>query len=178
MRQEKMRQNSKSTISKSIPFTRFDTILLCTCVCTLLQYKVFLLILRIGRLLRAGTIIWLPSVFILDILVFGIVLGFLAAPKYGIVKTKAAAVVSKAFATTLVMVVILTACASMLLMIETGMNFCLLSKLISGHELKWKIAFEVDWRSTKTLFLPQIPIYIALVLLQPILGFITSCLLR
>jgi hypothetical protein len=124
LQQEKMRQSSKSS-SKSIPFTRFDTILLCSCACTLLQFKVFLLVLRIGRLLQAGTVIWLPSVFILDILVFGIVLGFLTAPKCGIVKTKAAAVVSKAFATSFALVVVLAACASTLLMIETGMSFFL-----------------------------------------------------
>jgi hypothetical protein len=62
----------------------------------------------------------------LDILVFGIVLAFLTAAKCGIVKTKAAAVVSKAFATSFALVVVLAACASLLLMIETGMSFFLL----------------------------------------------------
>ena len=121
--QEDMRQRSKSSDS----FDSFDSIVLCTCACTLLQYKLFLLGLRIGRLYQLGTIMWLPSVFILDTLVFGIIFAFLCAPRRGLVKTRAAAIVSRTFATSILVLVVFSACASMVLMIETGMLLSIVS---------------------------------------------------
>lgn len=112
--QEEMRQRSR-------PSDSFDSIVLCTCACTLLQYKLFLLGLRIGRLYRLGTIMWLPSVLILDSLVFGTIFAFLWAPRRGMVNTRAAAIVSRTFATSILTLVVFAACASMVLMIETGM---------------------------------------------------------
>ena len=111
---------SSSTKSKFQTFNRFNAIILCTCACTLLQHKIFLLCIHFKRLLQLGTIIWLPSVFILDILVFAIIYAFLTAPYRWHLRTNAAAFMSKTFATLFAVFVIVVTCTSMVLLIETG----------------------------------------------------------
>jgi Sulfatase len=44
--------------------------------------------------------------------------------------------------------------------------------------LKWKLAFEVEWKSTKSLFTPQIPLFSMILILQPILGVLVSSTFR
>src|SRR5271154_3746867 len=87
---------SSTSIGNKTVFSRFEAILLSTCTCSLLEHKIFLLGLHIRRLLQPGTIVWLPSVFLLDILVFSIVLLFLTAPKQWRLRTRIAAFVSRA----------------------------------------------------------------------------------
>ena len=50
--------------------------------------------------------------------------------------------------------------------------------LIVGHELKWKLAFEVEWSSTQSLFTPQIPLFSFVLLMQPIFGVLSALILR
>src|SRR5437762_2129727 len=90
--------DSTDGVNNKFSFTRFEGILLGACACTLLEHKIFLLGLHIRRLLQLGTIIWLPSIFILDGLVFTIVLLLLKVPKRWHLRTKAAAFMSKTFA--------------------------------------------------------------------------------
>ena len=111
---------SMTSSDHKFSFTRFEGILLGTCTCTLLGHKLFLLSLSFRRLLQWGTIIWLPSTFILDILVFIIILLFLKLPKRWHLRTKVAAFTSKTFATLFASFVIVITCASMVLMIQTG----------------------------------------------------------
>jgi hypothetical protein len=111
---------SSYTKSKFQTFNRFNTIILCTCACTLLQHKIFVLCIHFTRLLQLGTLIWLPSVFILDILVFAIIYAFLTAPYRWHLRTNAAAFMSKTFATLYAVFVIVVTCTSMVLLIETG----------------------------------------------------------
>ena len=113
-------QSSTSSAKINFSFTRFEAILLCSCACTLFEHKIFFLGLHIRRLLQPGTIIWLPSAFIPDVLVFAIVLLFLTAPKCWHLRTKAALFTSKAFATLFTLFIITVSCASTVLMIETG----------------------------------------------------------
>lgn len=120
-------ESSTSGDNNKFSFTRFEGILLGTCACTLFGHKLFLLSLSVRRLLQLGTIIWLPSIFILDVLVVAIVLFFLKLPKRWHLRTKAAAFTSKAFATLFALFVITITCASMVLMIETGNTRNLLS---------------------------------------------------
>ncbi len=115
-----LRDSSTSGGNNKFSFTRFEGILLGTCACTLLEHKIFLLSLRIRRLLQLGTIIWLPSIFILDGLVFTVVLLLLKLPRHWHLRTKAAAFMSKAFATSFALFVIIVTCANMGLMIRTG----------------------------------------------------------
>lgn len=50
--------------------------------------------------------------------------------------------------------------------------------LIQGHELKWKLAFEVELSSTKSLFVPQIPLFAFILILQPIIGTLNYLLIH
>lgn len=160
-----------------LAFSRFEAILLCTCAGSLLEHKFFFLALRFKRLLRWGTLLWLPSVFILDILVFAIVYLFLTAQSRWHFRTNAAGFTSRVFATTLVAFIVFACCISMVLLVETGMvSFGV--ALIIGHELKWKLAFEVEWSSTQSLFTPQIPLFSFILLMQPIFGVLSALILR
>jgi hypothetical protein len=114
---------SSTSSTKFATFNRFNAIVVCTCACTLLQHKIFVLCIHLKRLLQLGTLIWLPSVFILDILVFAIVYAFLTAPYRWHLRTNAAAFVSKVFATLFAVFVVIVTCTSMVLLIETGISF-------------------------------------------------------
>lgn len=160
-----------------IAFSRFEAILLCTCACTLFEHKIFLLALRINRLIQLGTVLWLPSVILLDLMVLGIIYLFLTVPLRWHLTTRGTSIFSKAIATAIGLFVIIATSASMVLLIETGFLFVVPS-LILGHELKWKLAFEVDFSSTKSLFTPQIPVFSAILVMQPILGILCSLLIR
>src|SRR5579859_4098826 len=106
-----------------LAFSKFEAILLCTCAGSLLEHKLFFLALRFKRLLRWGTLFWLPSVFILDILVFAIVYVFLTAHSRWHLRTKAAGFTSRAFATVLTGFIVVACCISMVLLVETGILF-------------------------------------------------------
>src|ERR1700719_3291420 len=74
-------ENSTSPFRNKFAFSYFESTLLCTVACSILEHKLFLLGLRIRRLLRPAALLWLPSLFILDLMVFAIVLVFLNLPK-------------------------------------------------------------------------------------------------
>ena len=92
--------SSTSHLSYS-SFSRFERILLGTTACAILEQKFFLLGLKIHRLLQLGTVLWLPSVFILDAAIF----------------------VSKAVATLVALLAIVVSSVSLMLMIQTGISF-------------------------------------------------------
>src|SRR2546421_2248740 len=158
-------------------FSKFEAILLCTCAGSLLEHKLFFLALRFKRLLRWGTLLWLPSTVILDLLVFGIVYFFLMAQSRSFLRTRAAGLMARGFATCFAVLVVLSCCTSILLLIETGMCPLTWTVLIIGHELKWKLAFEVEWSSTQSLFTPQIPLFSFVLLMQPIFGVLSALIL-
>ena len=114
-----MGENSTSSRHK-FQFSLFESVLLSTVACSLLEHKLLLLGLGIRRILRPATIIWFPSVFILDFLVFGIVWVFLNAPKRWHLRAQASVFVAKSIATLFAVFVVAVNSASMLLMIETG----------------------------------------------------------
>ena len=106
--------------SGRIAINRIETILLCTCACTLLEHKIFLFALKINRLIQPGTLIWLPSTLILDILIVGLVYYFLTLPTRWSLTTQIGTAVSKLFAILVAFFAIISTCASMVLLIETG----------------------------------------------------------
>ena len=109
-----------SLFDGKLAFSRFEAVLLCTCAGSLLEHKLLVLALRFKRLLGWGTLLWLPSVFILDILVFAMVYVFLTAPSRWHLRTRIAGVTSRALATVLATFTVLVCCTSMVLLMETG----------------------------------------------------------
>jgi Sulfatase len=44
--------------------------------------------------------------------------------------------------------------------------------------LKWKLVFDVEWSSTQSLFVPQIPLFSVVIFMQPVLGVFSILLLE
>jgi hypothetical protein len=118
----KLQAGSSTSPLGCTSLSRLERILLGTTACALLEHKFFLRGLRIRRLLQPGTVIWLPSVFLLDVTIFLVVLYFLTAPKRWNLKTRAAMYVSKTIATLLALLVVLISSVSLMLMIQTGIH--------------------------------------------------------
>src|SRR5262245_40894989 len=81
-----------------IAFTRLEAVTLCTCASALFEHKMLLLALHIKRLLALSTILWLPSVILLDIFALGIVAFFLLGPKFWHLRTSVIMFMSRIFA--------------------------------------------------------------------------------
>jgi hypothetical protein len=101
-------------------FARVEAVLLYSCACALLEHKIFLLALRINRLIKWGTILWLPSVLLLDGFVVGTIYYFFVLPSRWRLATSMGRVASKGFAIIVACFAIFSTCASMVLLVETG----------------------------------------------------------
>ena len=144
MRQQSASQQASNSSSGGLStqngskFTldQLETIVLSTVAFTLLEHKIFLLALHVDRLLQVGTIIWLPSVLILDISVFAIVFFFFTVPTRSHLCTKAAAFTSRVVATLFAAFIVIITCISLVLMVETGIDPVIIIDCRTGAKME------------------------------------------